>query len=99
MPYTDVLNLPRTDSNHHLVLVQCLGSQSHIPRMRNFRFEEAWMNHLNFVKVMKESWKYERNDIAESLQNLATNLSKWSQESFGNIYRRKKRLVARLKGI
>ncbi|XP_010490075.1 PREDICTED: uncharacterized protein LOC104767797 [Camelina sativa] len=63
------------------------------PRRRPFRFEAAWLSHLEFKDMLASSW-----DIAITtqlaLQRLTVTLKKWNYEAFGDIQRRKERLSA-----
>ncbi|CAI9099244.1 OLC1v1036029C1 [Oldenlandia corymbosa var. corymbosa] len=60
--------------------------------------QSAWLLHQDFDVVGKEHWKPAENFV-EVEGNFATGVTKWNNVSFGNIFRRKRRALARLGGI
>ncbi|GAU23111.1 hypothetical protein TSUD_305580 [Trifolium subterraneum] len=89
--------LPRVQSDHHPIIVISDG-ETNMGRNRPFRYEAAWGTHENFRQLLQENWIRER-DLVDLLSNLTNNLTVWNKEVFGNIFRRKKELLARLNGI
>ncbi|CAJ2669285.1 unnamed protein product [Trifolium pratense] len=89
--------LPRVQSDHHPIIVFYEGEPNE-GRNRPFRFEAAWNTHENFKQVLQENWNRGR-DLVFLLNNLTDNLKVWNKEVFGNIFKRKKELLARLNGI
>lgn len=63
-----------------------------------FRFQAAWTSHPDFLNVVNNSWN-DNGDIDDNLNNLKRKLMLWNKNNFGNIFARKKRLMARLEGI
>lgn len=63
-----------------------------------FHFQAAWTTHVNFDKVVSEVWN-EDTSIMTNVNHLATAFTEWNRSTFGNIHARKRKLVARLKGI
>ncbi|XP_021290562.1 uncharacterized protein LOC110421316 [Herrania umbratica] len=98
-PHAEAFVLPRTHSDHHPILVRCTDSPLLLQAKKNFRFEEAWMTHPNFIDFLKTKWRFAEKDMSITLKGLADNLQQWSLETFGDIYKKKKRLLARLKGM
>ncbi|MCH84023.1 hypothetical protein A2U01_0004853, partial [Trifolium medium] len=89
--------LPRVQSDHHPIIVLTEG-ETNVSRNRPFRFEAAWTTHENFHQFLKDNWFRDR-ELVSLLNNITTNLKEWNQEVFGNIFKRKKVLLARLNGI
>ncbi|XP_045791653.1 uncharacterized protein LOC123886374 [Trifolium pratense] len=89
--------LPRVQSDHHPIIV-FLNGEATTNRNRPFRFEAAWTSHGDFNDFLHSKWEKDR-DIVQSLHNLTTHLKKWNKETFGDIFKRKKEILARLNGI
>jgi hypothetical protein len=89
--------LPRVQSDHHPIIVIHDG-ETNAGTNRPFRYEAAWATHENFRQLLQENWIRGR-DFVDLLSNLTNNLKVWNKEVFGNIFKRKKELLARLNGI
>jgi len=63
-----------------------------------FRFQAAWTTHDQFEEVVKHNWSTDI-PLVPKLTKLANALSSWNKEVFGNLYRRKRKIWARLEGI
>ncbi|XVE95435.1 hypothetical protein REPUB_Repub02eG0096900 [Reevesia pubescens] len=94
-----VMNLPRTYSDHHPVCVKVNCQTDLRNRSLSFRFERAWMLHDKFMEEINNSWGDNFSGMHDQLTALVVRLKLWSKKEFGDIYRRKKRLLARLNGI
>ncbi|CAL1393437.1 unnamed protein product [Linum trigynum] len=94
-----VTHLPRLHSDHHPILTS-LGNQGvHLSSFsRPFKFEGAWLTHESYDTFLSNNWDSQA-PLQEALQDMATKLSQWNQSTFGNIYRRKRRLMSRIQGI
>lgn len=93
-----VTTLPRTNSDHHPICLKCSDASYGSPLLY-FRFENAWMTHDNFMDCVKESLSKSNTALLDTLHVLAQDLKVWSTACFGDIYRRKRRVLARLNGI
>ena len=93
-----VRHLIQACSDHSPLLIATGGSPNSINRTAPFRFQAAWMTHNQFEKLVKEKWMA-GTPISTNLDNLATALSIWNREVFGNLYSRKRQLWARIEGI
>lgn len=51
-----VQNLPRTYSDHSLILIFVFGMPNHVPRSKPFRLEAAWMLDLSFPELVSKAW-------------------------------------------
>ncbi|KAL7264165.1 hypothetical protein ACSBR1_002173 [Camellia fascicularis] len=90
--------LPRTYSDHSPLVVYTQGMHTLNPRNRPCRFEAACMSHPDLINVIKSSWHYMNNQLLDSTADFTNRVSKWNKEVFGNIFRPKRRLLARIKG-
>ncbi|KAI8564511.1 hypothetical protein RHMOL_Rhmol03G0187300 [Rhododendron molle] len=98
-PETVVKNLPRVYSDHCPFLIFMDGIPMPSPRNRPFRFEDAWSSHPDFINIVKEAWADSHKSFSENLDKLTDLAKVWNKEVFGNIFFRKKHLLARLEGI
>ncbi|KAK4482042.1 hypothetical protein RD792_012965 [Penstemon davidsonii] len=94
-PNSLVIHLPRTHSDHHPILTLCDGTpQSGKP----FRFELAWTTDPSCGEIVKNIWQSSKN-IFEAIGFLPSVLRDWNRHVFGNIFERKRILLARINGI
>jgi hypothetical protein len=56
------------------------------------------MSNGQFADIVQQS-SVKRVEVVSSRQELTSNLKTWNKKVFGNIFYRKKRVVARLQGI
>ena len=57
-----------------------------------------WMSHPLFLGVMADSWS-ENGLLKLNVKKFTTNVKIWNREVFGDIFQRKRRIEARLRGI
>nr|XP_023904633.1 uncharacterized protein LOC112016320 [Quercus suber] len=57
-----------------------------------------WLSHLEFPNIVRDAWN---NPIvlANAMTKFAEKARVWNKEVFGNLFHRKKRVVARLRGV
>ncbi|XP_019159704.1 PREDICTED: uncharacterized protein LOC109156318 [Ipomoea nil] len=68
-------------------------------RHKPFRFEAAWLTREDYKDVWKKAWSIHPHNVVGAI-NEVTNLSKkWNEDVFGNIFKRKRLLQARIQGI
>ncbi|KAL8143578.1 hypothetical protein V2J09_016610 [Rumex salicifolius] len=60
---------------------------------RLFRFLAAW------TFTVAESWAREHVSLSDSLSKLTSDLKVWNRRSFGNVFYRKRKLLARIAGV
>ncbi|XP_028127267.1 uncharacterized protein LOC114323788 [Camellia sinensis] len=94
-----VRNLPRTYSNHSPLMVFTLGKFLFNPSCKLFKFGAAWISHEEFQAVVEDNWMKNHDSLLANLDNLAHKASLWNKEVFGNIFRRKRWLLGRIKDI
>ncbi|XP_074289295.1 uncharacterized protein LOC141614451 [Silene latifolia] len=62
-----------------------------------FRFQACWLTHENFKEFVESNWP--SNGIFPSrLNSLSSKLQDWNSNIFGDIFKRKKSLIARIGG-
>lgn len=62
------------------------------PRRRPFRFEAAWLQHPSFKDLLTTSWDGQLATL-EALNRLRVNLMKWNRDVFGDVRKKKKKLM------
>lgn len=81
------------------MLVDLEGEASTKKTGGHFRIEGARLTHPKFEETDKQSWLNEDSCLAQKINNLGKNLKYWNTNFFGNIFKRKRRCLARLKWI
>ncbi|XP_050254456.1 uncharacterized protein LOC126700356 [Quercus robur] len=91
-----VTHLPRTFSAHCLVLLElCRPNTNNLGKL--FQFQTMWLLHPGFPKVVQEAWLEDR-ELQIAISDFANRAKKWNVEVFGNLFARKRRVLARLNG-
>lgn len=87
---SNVLRLPRTSSDHHPVLIN-----THPPRFtfgqHPFFLETIWFIDQSFPNLVDSSWQRHPDDISRALLDFTKHVKVWNQNSFRNIFHKKKR--------
>lgn len=94
-----VCHLPRINSDHCPILLRVFGYPPPASDFKPFRFEGAWMQHEDFEDMVQKSWERSEASISDRLLSLQAALKKWNSDVFGNIFRRKRTLLNRIKGV
>ncbi|GLT46104.1 hypothetical protein SLA2020_198870 [Shorea laevis] len=58
-----------------------------------------WLQHPNFPQIVNYFWSTNTQTITQALSNFGSYLSSWNKHVFGNVFNRKKRILAKLEGI
>lgn len=66
---------------------------------RSFRFQAAWVSHEDFAQVVRNAWTKGDKVVPNSLENVKNDALVFNSEVFGNIFRKKKKLEVRIRGI
>jgi len=96
-PEAQVTHLPRCSSDHCPVLME-LEPQPSIRLNRPFRFHSFWLSDTSFPKIVQNAWSIE-SGLYDSIAKFEREASEWNWVHFGNIFAKKKRILARLGGI
>lgn len=98
-PEGTVRTLPRTYSDHSSLIVLTQGMHPSNPKNRPFRFEAAWLCHPSFSDVVLQSWAHMNTNLVGTISEFTQNVKTWNQEVFGNVFKRKRALLARIEVI
>ncbi|XP_055825760.1 uncharacterized protein LOC129894213 [Solanum dulcamara] len=93
MPHTSITHLPSVGSDHCPLLLEMVDHH-HNP-IKYFRFLNCWPDQPSFMDTIKECWS---RSVAgnpmwsfhQKMKRLASTLSRWSRNQFGDIYARVK---------
>jgi hypothetical protein len=91
-----ITHLPLPTSDHCGLWIQMTGTIHH--NNRPFKFMAPWLDHPDFNNQILNSW---RNSFTwlDNINNTSSNLREWNRDVFGNIFKRKERILRRLEGI
>lgn len=90
-----VTHLPRINSDHCPILLKL--SDSFNSRLdRPFHFEKMWLSHPRFCRVVEDAQDCSPNQAISSFKTLAFN---WNKEVFGNLFAKKRKILARIDGL
>ena len=97
--YSDakVTHLLRYHSDHYPVLLEMQPGVSR-GKKRPFRFQTCWLLDPTFLDVVSQAWGG-ANNLVEAVDSFTRNVVDWNKNQFGNIFTRKKILMARINGI
>ena len=93
-----VLHLPKVASDHRSVLVCFEKVVSRYRRSRPFRFLAPWLTHEQFNSFVQKAWDPQAH-YSNAASHFVQAVQEWNREVFGNIFQRKRRLMARINGI
>ncbi|CAA7051323.1 unnamed protein product [Microthlaspi erraticum] len=93
-----VRHLPFLSSDHTPLYVQLEPGPTGDPKRWPFRFEAAWLKHPGFKDLLVSPWDGEI-DTPQALEKLKLTLRRWNREVFGDIQRRKEKLLTDIKSI
>ncbi|XP_057744587.1 uncharacterized protein LOC130962384 [Arachis stenosperma] len=65
---------------------------------RPFHFLAAWLTHPDFGNVVNNSWNIQTS-WTEGLSTFKDHIKDWNRSMFGNIFKRKQKILRRLQGI
>ena len=66
--------------------------------VRQFRFLAPWISHTDWDSFVQNNWDYNL-PLGEAIAKFTERVMVWNKEVFGNIFQRKKQVLARLRGI
>lgn len=89
-------HLPRTHSDHTPLLL--ILQPPRIAKSNIFRFETIWTSHPDFIHILHDSW-HPSPSLLDDIEQFQHNIQNWNKQSFGNLFHKKRRLLARLEVI
>lgn len=96
-PKASVQHLEKNQSDHYPILLS-LHNPPVLNLPRPFRFKSIWQSHPNFSEVVKNAWS-PFVPLPATVNSFTTSVKVWNKTHFGNIFNRKDKLCAKLKGI
>ncbi|CAL9024686.1 unnamed protein product, partial [Prunus brigantina] len=98
-PEAHLSHLPRVNSDHCPVMVRI--SSAHLPDKDcvPFRFQAMWFTHPEFSEFITDLWQSNNGDAVIKSAGLVSPLVSWNRQVFGCLFRKKRRLLARLESI
>ncbi|KAK7836759.1 putative ribonuclease h protein [Quercus suber] len=96
-PEASVTHLSRVFSDHCPVLLE-LSRPPPTDQNRPFRFQIMWIHHPEFPNIVKEAWELEAN-LNVAIKKFTESANHWNRSVFGNLFTRKRRVLARLYGV
>ena len=94
----NVIHLPKVASDHSPILINTEPTL-HNFRSRPFRLETIWFNDPSFPTLVHDSWTKFPQNVPLAIRDFTTRVTIWNRQVFGNIFHRKKRLLACLNRI
>lgn len=88
--------MPRVFSDHYPILLELIKPPP-IGLEKPFRFHTMWLHHPQFLEIVKRAWNFETN-LPLAIKNFIAFAKQWNKNQFGNIFGRKKRVLARING-
>ena len=96
-PDAKVSHLTKCHSDHCPVLMETNPNRQ-LHFTRPFRFQSFWLSDPSFPNVVNWAWQHPRK-LLEAIEVFSKQASLWNKNQFGNIFQKKKRIVARLDGV
>ncbi|XP_070017310.1 uncharacterized protein [Nicotiana sylvestris] len=90
LPTIEVEHLIRTGSDHAPLLMTCGEQTSNF--IKPFRFLNFWTEHATFMEVVRQNWEVDFIGdpflmFKNKLKKVKIALSKWSKDTFGDIFK------------
>lgn len=85
------------NSDHNPLLLSCMKSRSN--KVRSFHFQAAWISHPHYESVVDNSWRAVSGDALAKLNSVRDDSIEFNKNIFGNIFKRNRKLEARIKGV
>ena len=96
-PEARVSHLTRCHSDHCPVLLELQPTvRNH--RVRPFKFQRFWLSDVSFPKVVENVWG-RIPGLTEAIDTFQHEATVWNKLHFGNIFAKKRKIMARLNGI
>ena len=92
-----MVHLTRCHSDHCPVLLE-MQPRAINRRVRPFKFQSCWLSDASFPKVVTQAWRH-CNRLVDAIEIFTKEAKVWNKTQFGNIFSRKKNIMARLNGI
>lgn len=92
-----ITHLPILQSDHAPLLLDTRINKRQ-DHCHSFKFQAAWLTHPHFKDMVQREWNTKK-PMETNIAHMAKVLPEWNRKEFGNILRRKNRIIARINGI
>ena len=96
-PDAKVSHLTRCHSDHCPVLMET-NPRRPMQLNRPFKFQSFWLFDPSFPSIVNQAWGQQR-ELREAIDLFSNQAYLWNKNHFGNIFHKKKRIMARLDGV
>ena len=83
--------------DHYPVLLEMVPRENGVKK-RPFRFQTSWLMDATFSSIVSQAWGG-GSELADALELFSKKAVAWNKNQFGNIFTRKKNLMAQINGI
>lgn len=94
-----LIHLARIHSDHHPLLLVQDPEEVTQRELRPRRFLAAWLTREDFNAVFQTAWSSPSDGIARAITKARKDCFLWGENSFGDIFKRKRILLRRIEGI
>ncbi|XP_019155168.1 PREDICTED: uncharacterized protein LOC109152041 [Ipomoea nil] len=98
-PEAKVVTLPRLHSDHNPLMFKDSAGDPPNRELCPFRFEAAWLSRNDYELIWKAASMLEDRNIDAIISDLITQSKQWNKDVFGNIFKNKRQMEARIWGI
>ncbi|XP_030941490.1 uncharacterized protein LOC115966387 [Quercus lobata] len=96
-PEAKVSHLTRCHSDHCPVLLETRPFKWSRP-IGPFKFQSFWLSDPSFPRVVQQAWS-QGHHLQDAITRFSRDATNWNKVHFGNIFAKKRRVMARLDGI
>ena len=96
-PEAQIVHLTRCHSDHYPILLE-MQPRINMGRKRPFRFQTCWLSEPSFPPIVSQAWR-DSPALGDAVQRFTQAAIRWNCSHFGNIFTRKKNIMARINGI
>lgn len=97
LPNGSVINVPLLSSDHCGIWIRADGDASERDQ-HYFKLLGSWLEQADFEAQVKHAWR-QSDSWNMNIARLTSRLIQWNQDVYGNLFKRKRRLLGRLEGI
>ena len=97
-PEAMVKHLARINSDHCPLLLSLAPNFCH-SWVRPFRFQPMWLSHEGFPSIVRDAWEGNHHNFNNAITSFTQKVKIWNKDVFGNIFWKKKNLIARILGV
>ena len=92
-----MVHLTRCHSDHCPVLMEMQPRRGG-GRNRPFKFQTCWLSDPSFPNIVNRAWRHPVM-LVDAINKFTEEATRWNRMQFGNVFNRKKNIMARLNGV